>query len=217
MLLARWQAGDQAAAEAIYQRYAQRLCALAEKDIGERLARRVGPEDIVQSVFRTFFRRSGDGQFAIDHSGARWRLLVRITANKVLRHAEREGAARRDVKAEVHGTSDGLEPALICHDPTLGRLASYLVLSRSSKNLRNRGSSWIARRSGSDAMCWRSLYPISQISQNKIRPCCLLSVASVCLHRYLKKSRLLFLAEISLANCLGKLRKHFSCGAPPYF
>lgn len=156
VLLARWQAGDQEAAQAIYQRYAQRLCALAEKDIGERLARRVGPEDIVQSVFRTFFRRTGDGQFAVDHSGSLWRLLVRITANKVLRHAEREGAARRDMKVEVHANSKKPVLLLICHDRTRRR-ASYLVLSSSSKILRNRGSAWSARRSGSDAICWRSL------------------------------------------------------------
>ena len=77
-LLKCWRAGDPAAAEAIHRRYAQRLCALVEPRIGDQLRRRVDAEDIVQSVFRTFFRRVGDGQFHIDHTSSLWHLLVGI-------------------------------------------------------------------------------------------------------------------------------------------
>jgi hypothetical protein len=42
LMLDRWLAGDDAAAEAIYRRYAERLWALAESRISQRLGVRVG-------------------------------------------------------------------------------------------------------------------------------------------------------------------------------
>ena len=117
-LLYRWRTGDQAAADALYRRYAQQLCALAEKNIGERLGRRVGPEDIVQSVFRSFFRRSRDGEFQIDHSNSIWRLLVRLTWHRIKRQAERHTQGKRDVRAEVHRAANDPLPEAMAQDPT---------------------------------------------------------------------------------------------------
>jgi RNA polymerase sigma-70 factor (ECF subfamily) len=117
-LLGQWEGGDEAAAEEIYRRYAQRLCALAQSQIGERLARRVGPDDIVQSVFRTFFRRTRDGQFVVDNSGSLWRLLVQITLNKVRRQSKRHLAGRRSMAAEVHPSDDSLEPTALAREPS---------------------------------------------------------------------------------------------------
>lgn len=91
------------AAEDVYRRYAERLWRLAERQIGPRLARRIGPDDIVQSVFRTFFRRTEQGQFTIDQSGSLWNLLVTIAINKIRRQAEFHTAARRAVGREVRG------------------------------------------------------------------------------------------------------------------
>jgi len=116
-LLERWESGDQAAAEELYRRYSHRLCALAEGQIGQRLGRRVGADDIVQSVFRTFFRRAADREFVIDHSGSLWRLLVKITLNKIRRYGERHRAAKRDVGAEVYVADDRLDPEAVAHDP----------------------------------------------------------------------------------------------------
>ena len=118
-LLERYRAGDGSAAEDIFQRYSDRLCAMAEAQIGRRLRRRVEAEDIVQSVFRTLFRRAADGKLAVDHTGALWRLLVQFTVNKVRKQAERHGAQRRDVAAEVSTTDIvGLGPEPVAHDPT---------------------------------------------------------------------------------------------------
>lgn len=106
-LLQRWAEGDQAAAEAIYARYASQLCALAEARLNQRLQARVAPEDIVQSVFRSFFRRTSDGEFSVDHSGALWRLLVRITVDKVSKQVRKHRAEKRDVQREA--ASDDLQ------------------------------------------------------------------------------------------------------------
>lgn len=106
----RWRTcGDQAAAEAIFRSYSQRLCRMAERMLSERLRRRESPEDLVQSVFRTFFRRAGDGHFKVDHSNALWRLLVTICVIKIRRKAEYHSANKRDVSIEIDGIELPLE------------------------------------------------------------------------------------------------------------
>lgn len=102
-LLRRWRLGEQTAAGELYGRYAERLWRLAERQLSDRLRRRVGPDDILQSVFRTFFARSAKGEYSIAHSGALWYLLVRITLNKVRRQAEIHRAEKRDIRREAHG------------------------------------------------------------------------------------------------------------------
>lgn len=118
LLLQRWRAGDESAAEVIYRRYAERLWTLAESRISQRLGVRVGPEDIVQSVFRTFFRRARNGQFSVEHSGSLWRLLVQITLNKVGQQYRRHGAARRDVAAEAYSLDEAVHLETATHDPS---------------------------------------------------------------------------------------------------
>ena len=118
-LLERYRSGDDSAAGEIFERYSQRLCALADARIGPRLQRRIDADDIVQSVFHTFFRRAGDGQFVVDHTGALWHLLVHITLNKVRKQAEHHAAQRRDVAAEISATESArLAPEAVAHDPT---------------------------------------------------------------------------------------------------
>jgi RNA polymerase sigma factor (sigma-70 family) len=117
-LLQRWRSGDPSAAEALYLRYAERLWTLAEREIGDRLRRRVGADDVLQSVFGTFFRRTAEGQFSIQDSGSLWRLLAQITLNKVRRQAEFHGAGRRSIRAEVHLDDGQLSPELFARAPT---------------------------------------------------------------------------------------------------
>jgi len=100
-LLKRWMEGDDDAARRLFELYSQRLALLAEKNISQRLARRVDGDDIVQSVFRTFFRRSARGEFQIKDSAALWRLMVKITLAKVRSQARRHTSDKRDVNVEV--------------------------------------------------------------------------------------------------------------------
>src|SRR5437588_6753986 len=83
------QEGDPRGAEAVFHRYALRLAALAEGHLSRRLAGRVGGEDVVQSVFRTFFRRCARGEFRVDSPGQLWRLLVTLTLRKARAQARR--------------------------------------------------------------------------------------------------------------------------------
>ena len=96
-LLVRFQAGEDDAATALYTRYAERLMTLAHRNAGDDLSARVDAEDIVQSVFRTFFRRVSDGHYLIPEGEELWKLLLVIALNKVRMIAEHHRAAKRDI------------------------------------------------------------------------------------------------------------------------
>ncbi len=99
-LLARYQSGDAGAASELFHRYERRLARLARSRLAPRLARRVDPEDVVQSACRSFFRRARTGAFALTGRGDLWRLLARITVRKACRSARRHGAGCRAVGRE---------------------------------------------------------------------------------------------------------------------
>ncbi len=119
-LLDRWRAGDEEAARTLFNRYVDRLAALARRRLSQRLAPRVDPEDITQSVFRTFFGRLKAGHFAIEDQNDLWKLLVRITIHKTLRQVEFQKADKRDPSRETP-QSDPARQALMTifdRDPT---------------------------------------------------------------------------------------------------
>src|SRR6516162_9882809 len=102
-LLRRFQQGQTDASTELYLRYAQRLMAVAASQTSSDLARRVDPEDIVQSVFRTFFRRATLGQYAVPEGEELWKLLLVIALNKVRAAGSFHRAAKRDVKRTSSG------------------------------------------------------------------------------------------------------------------
>ena len=108
----RYREGDDSAADALFQRYARQVCAIAARRIGPQLRRRVEAGDVVHSVFRTFFRRCRAGEFAFERPGALWRLLSRMTLRKVLSQWEWHYAARRSVAAEAMVGQDQLPERL---------------------------------------------------------------------------------------------------------
>lgn len=119
-LLRLWQAGDQDAARQLFDRYVERLLALAKRRISQRLASRVDPEDVVQSVFRTFFDRAKAGQFHIEDQNDVCKLLARITVHKTLRQIAFHKAAKRDPSMETAQATDGQERLgeLLDREPT---------------------------------------------------------------------------------------------------
>src|SRR5262249_61199873 len=77
-LVARWREGDQQAAAELFRRYADRLVALAKSRLSQKMARRVDPEDVVQSVYRSFFAETKEGRYEFERGGDLWHLLVTI-------------------------------------------------------------------------------------------------------------------------------------------
>ena len=102
-LLVRIRRGQQDAATALYLRYAARLRALAVSQCSSEMARRVEPDDIVQSVFRTFFRRVSQGRYDVPAGKELWRLLLVIAINKIREAWGFHRAAKRDVRRSVQG------------------------------------------------------------------------------------------------------------------
>lgn len=100
-LIARARAGDQEAATELFNRFARRLGRLAATRLDGLVRRRVDPEDVVQSAYRSFFVRLNDGQFALSQWDEVWALLARITLRKCGRKSEHARAARRDATREV--------------------------------------------------------------------------------------------------------------------
>lgn len=108
-LVERCRAGDQLAAKVLFDRFVERLLHLARRRISQRLASRVDAEDIVQSVFRTFFHRLRQDQFQFDDQDDLFKLLVRITVHKTLRQIAFHRAAKRDPGMEASHGETGQE------------------------------------------------------------------------------------------------------------
>ena len=102
-LLRRFRRGQDDGPTLLYLRYAERLRALAATQIAQGLAGRVDSEDIVQSVFRTFFRRAAQGQYDVPEGEELWKLLLVIALNKVRAVGAYHRAARRDVRRTSGG------------------------------------------------------------------------------------------------------------------
>lgn len=100
-LMTDLQDGDPDAARAVFDRFARRLAAFAAARLPAAARARVDPEDVAQSVLRTFCRRHQDGQFHPDHWDARWSLLAVLTARKCGHQIGHLFAARRDARREV--------------------------------------------------------------------------------------------------------------------
>lgn len=102
-LVRRLQTGNEDAATQLYLRYARRLHALARANTSPDLAARVDADDIVQSVFRTFFRRAARGDYEVPDGEQLWKLLLVIGLNKIRSVGAFHRAARRDVRVSRGG------------------------------------------------------------------------------------------------------------------
>src|SRR6185295_15765908 len=61
-LMARLRTGDEAAAAEVFHRFTGRLIGLARRRLDHLVRPKVDAEDILQSVYRSFFRRSAGGR-----------------------------------------------------------------------------------------------------------------------------------------------------------
>ncbi|HJZ53775.1 MAG TPA: sigma-70 family RNA polymerase sigma factor [Gemmataceae bacterium] len=119
-LIAAFKAGSEGAARELFDRYCEKLMRLARRRIGQRMATRVDPEDVIQSAFRTFFFHVRNDEFTFQEENDLFKLLVRLTVNKALRQIAHHRAAKRDPGREAgQGTeaSDVLRN-LTAHGPS---------------------------------------------------------------------------------------------------
>jgi RNA polymerase sigma factor (sigma-70 family) len=107
-VVSRLEAVTDSVAADMDDQYRRRLCQLVEREMNRRFRRREDPEDVVQSAFRTFYRRSARGEFHIDSSTDLWRLLETITRHKLLKHVEKLSTAKRNPKREEYPDGDNV-------------------------------------------------------------------------------------------------------------
>lgn len=95
------------AARLIWVRYLDRLLGLARAHLSRQVRRREDEDDVLQSVFGSFCRRQGRGDFDLKGRDALWALLVTITLHKTRNTANRHGCAARDCRREQGDGGEG--------------------------------------------------------------------------------------------------------------
>jgi RNA polymerase sigma-70 factor (ECF subfamily) len=99
--LARLHSGDDDAAQELFGRFTHQLIALALRHIDTGLRHKVEPEDVVQSVYKSFFLRYGNANLDLVNWNSLWGLLTLITVRKCAERASYHCATSRDAAREV--------------------------------------------------------------------------------------------------------------------
>ena len=100
-LMARLRSGEDEAAREVFDRFAGRLVALARRRFNRLLSRKIDPEDVVQSAYKSFFVRVRAGKLDAGGWDGLWSLLTLITLRKCADRAGYFLADRRDVAREA--------------------------------------------------------------------------------------------------------------------
>ena len=101
-LMARLRVGDNDAAAQVFNRFANRLIELARRRLNPQIRQKLDPEDVLQSVFRSFFAHQAAGQVTgLESWDNLWAWLVVITMRKCGRRIEYFHSASRDVQREI--------------------------------------------------------------------------------------------------------------------
>jgi len=122
--------GDSLAVARFIREYGPLLERIAEKHMAAGLKRRVGADDVAQSVCRTFVRRAGIGEFQIPDAESLWSLLVAITVTKVREQARFHRRQKRDSGREQHLDSvtpsgEAKVPTPVSAEPTPADVAEW--------------------------------------------------------------------------------------------
>src|SRR5262249_22272936 len=95
----------------LLRRFTRQLVALARGRFGPPVGHKVDPEDVVQSAYKSFFRRYGDGNLEAGNWNSLWGLLTLITLRKCAERVAYHRAECRNTAREVSGPCDGEEKA----------------------------------------------------------------------------------------------------------
>jgi RNA polymerase sigma factor (sigma-70 family) len=93
--------GDSRVLHDFWQHFGPMLERLADRNLAPAMRRRLGPEDVAQSVCRTFIRRAQEGQFDFGSGNELWRLLCAITLTKVREKTRHHMRKKRGLQNEV--------------------------------------------------------------------------------------------------------------------
>jgi len=96
----------------LFARFTGRLIGLARNHLDTRLRHKIEPEDVVQSVYKSFFLRYGEAILGTESWDGLWSLLTVITLRKCADRVRYHKAQRRDLAREAAGPAGTAEHAL---------------------------------------------------------------------------------------------------------
>jgi RNA polymerase sigma-70 factor (ECF subfamily) len=85
----------------VFEQFAHRLINLARFHLDLRLQHKIEPEDVVQSVYKSFLLRYGDRPLENEDAGGLWSLLTVITLRKCADRVRYHRAECRDIAREA--------------------------------------------------------------------------------------------------------------------
>jgi RNA polymerase sigma-70 factor (ECF subfamily) len=116
--LTRLRARDGDAARELFRRFTGQLITLARRRLDGPLRHKVDSEDVVQSTYKSFFRRYDGGELEFANWNSLWGLLTLITLRKCADRVSYYRAERRNAAREAPAPP-GSEGAPLCE--ALGR------------------------------------------------------------------------------------------------
>ncbi len=169
-LIARVKAGDRQAATDLVRQYEPTIRLMVRRRLTNPKLRRVlDTMDICQSVLAKFFQAAASDQVELETPRELLNLLATMTKNKIISHARKAGAARRDPKEGIVSADAGT--AFVAPGPTPSQVVSREELERELRtrlsdeerliaDLRLAGRSWaeIAEQMGSSPDALRMQY-----------------------------------------------------------
>jgi RNA polymerase sigma-70 factor (ECF subfamily) len=158
--LRRVRAGDEWAAVELVRRYEPALRLEIRLRLRDpKLRRLLEPDDLCQSVLKSFFVRAASGQYDLDTPARLLGLLRAMARNKVAKKARKHQALRRDLRRDV--SLDPAAPPVAAAGPSPSRIAigremldalrgRLTAEERRLADLRSQGCEWaeIARALG---------------------------------------------------------------------
>lgn len=123
-LVDRWRGGDHIAAGVLHQRYLAKLLNLVGRHLASRFNPRLDPDDVVQSVFGSFFNGAKEGRYGFDGENDFWKLLLTIALNKVRNTVRHHQTQMRDLAKESFSTNSEGADSLLANLRNPQRIAS---------------------------------------------------------------------------------------------
>lgn len=100
-LLRLLESGDQPAADAMVSAVYPQLCQTIRRRIAPRFRAKFDEEDILQSVFRSFFIRNRNNEFNLLGWESLWSILFLMASRKVGRRVQHFSTQKRDCRREL--------------------------------------------------------------------------------------------------------------------
>lgn len=131
--IAQVQTGDSLAINQIWQRYYSRLVERARRQLGKQNSPVSDEEDVAISVFESFYRAAREGRFPdLSDRDSLWRLLIKMTARKVIDRRRYENRQRRGGETKtlsIHAPDDERDLIEVVGDEPTPEFVTMMVES----------------------------------------------------------------------------------------